>query len=120
MTCSILSKGVSLFQISSDSKKHKKRRDDTVLGRLKERVRNFVYQDALENTGGDALNLLLWLSLFVAACRFDAQCRSIITSHRLPALTQRRCSHVTALGQVATNAAMRLLSALDFTTGKQQ
>lgn len=41
----ILSKGVSLFNISPESKNKTRRRDDTVLGRIKEKVRKFVYQD---------------------------------------------------------------------------
>lgn len=55
---SILSKGVTLFQISSNTKKPKRKRDDTVLGRLQSTVRKFVFQDGdsdARNSGGEAL-----------------------------------------------------------------
>jgi hypothetical protein len=52
---SILSKGVTLFQISSNTKKPKRKRDDTVLGRFQSTVRKFVFQDGdndARNSGG--------------------------------------------------------------------
>lgn len=51
---SILSKGVTLFQISSDTKKPKRKRDNTVLGRLQSTVRKFVFQDQDGEVGHDA------------------------------------------------------------------
>jgi hypothetical protein len=47
-----------LFQISSNTKKPKRQRDDTVLGRLQSTVRKFVFQDGdsdARNSGGEAL-----------------------------------------------------------------
>jgi hypothetical protein len=64
MTRSILSKGVSLFNISPESKNKTRRRDDTVLGRIKEKVRKFVYQDDRDTVGKAAA-----AQPFVAACR---------------------------------------------------